>query len=340
VGVEKFVYHDGADMDLEPKWKTAPELIEAFKFEENDSVFKEIYLEMKADWGKQNLGRGIKRYVERLTDLYQVELVLRGTANLVNTIVEHNQSGEPIETLVFLDKSARNLAYVFTEMWLRLEQENILTAETKRPEIRFLNVNNDNGQMYVLVPEMERSLLAERLRPQDFIGKKVAIIDEYTETGGTLKKTQEMLRKMYGTKAIRMAGLYNLPGWYGGKDFGVLGITDLNLGTRYREVKELLREASEEELFLLTEAAQRLGREKFVKKAFRITEDPEWKEIEAVMMNLGMLRGDGLFVWHCIDSAGELLGRPLNDKHLEQNNRLIRELLKSMVNRLIDKKLS
>jgi hypothetical protein len=60
-------------------------------------------------------------------------LLVRGTLNLINTVIEANNNGQPIEVLVFLDKSARLAQYLFQILWEKLVTRNTKYLAIQKP---------------------------------------------------------------------------------------------------------------------------------------------------------------------------------------------------------------
>lgn len=350
--MENFIYYDEGDTDTRVKWKNAPIIVEETRAAKKDPVFREISDYLLCEWHKWPGNEDIEKRLLDLTSPEQVELIITGVVNLTNTVLDHDREGKPIDTFVFMDKSARNLAYAFKEMWRRLKKEKIIKEEISLPSIRFINIDCD--YLEVASTEIQMALLKERIRSSDYVGKKVVIVDEYVESGRTLRKAQETLFQMYGINPIRMSGLRGLPGWYGSKELGLLGVTDLeDQEGLYNDVKENLNTLPVENIVLVAKVARKLGREGFLqvvedirtpletlaKKRCRYMTE-EIKEVRKILRSVQMTPDDAICIWDFVDSAGELLARPLNDRVLESNGKKLRSILKMEVNKFVDLQLA
>ena len=155
-------------------------------------------------------------YVEadRLFDRKNKESSFRlfsGTINVINYVL--NQRGDPFETIVFLDKSARLAAHLFRVTWSLLQQRKLISEEFARPNIRFFNVGK--GSLEKAKSDASQSLLASKLRTADYEKKRVLVVDEVVASGSSSRLAMNVLRNIFGARVETLEAYSREPGWYG-----------------------------------------------------------------------------------------------------------------------------
>lgn len=150
--------------------------------------------------------------------------------------LDHPESGTP-DYVIFLDKSARPLAWLVKEFWPHLAQKvpadpNNPKSELvtpKMPEIKFLNIDREAWQEIVgrsdtgvidvsgvSKTDIEdlRGIFLKNSRDDNnstfeqealFDGKSILVIDEVKTTGDTLETARKMLGRAFPTAIIRDA---------------------------------------------------------------------------------------------------------------------------------------
>lgn len=108
---------------------------------------------------------------------------------------------EEIDALIFLDKSARPISWLFREIWRR---EHV---DQKRPEIRFVNVGRST-ETYLNRTE-DSELLSpgaigemRELFGGQFDGKKVVVVDEVVSSGKTLEVAAQLVRDSFPAACV------------------------------------------------------------------------------------------------------------------------------------------
>ena len=141
--------------------------------------------------------------------------LMSGTCHLINTLIQRHTEGKPVDTIIFMDKAARLAAHLFNVTWALIEQRQTDTADfpVKKPQIRFINSGREptNKFGHTATQEQLRSLY----RAEDFTGN-VMIVDEYVQSGSSLRKTWRALTaSSYAPKdMVGMAQFAHLPEWY------------------------------------------------------------------------------------------------------------------------------
>lgn len=125
---------------------------------------------------------------------------------------------DSIDTIVFLDKSARPVAWFFNAFYDTLVQENEDGTKPKKPNIKFTNIDREQWGPLIGRSEDEEGIVYDRL-PQKSIenlqnvfapvsndqslssGKNVLIVDEFRASGDTLDMASEIFARAFpGTK--------------------------------------------------------------------------------------------------------------------------------------------
>lgn len=157
------------------------------------------------------------------------------------------------ETIFFLDKSARPVAYMFRKLF------PIYYPGIEAPEVRFINIGGSGSKLYDTDSrpftgdsEIIRQTYGEHIN----IGGRITIVDEYSHTGQASKRAAEVLNKAFPKATVTTMVAYNkLPNWYQNEDY--LGVEEytkydyekkalvkLNqeLGTEYKDKLEMLND--------------------------------------------------------------------------------------------------
>lgn len=157
------------------------------------------------------------------------------------------------ETIFFLDKSARPLAYIFRKLF------PVYYPDTKMPEIRFINIGGSGSRLYdkdsrpfTGDPEIIRRIYGSHINMEG----RIAIIDEYQHTGQASRHAMEVLRKAFPRAVVIIMIAYDkLPNWYQNEaylgveeytkyDYEEMALRELNkeLGTTYKDRIEILND--------------------------------------------------------------------------------------------------
>ncbi len=154
-----------------------------------------------------------------------VWMLVDGVANLCNYIINCQNQGDPVDTLVFLDRSARPGAYLFRLVWNELSQTHKIPTSVKRPRIKFMNLGKDGFNLRyneVFSENYENSthisllhsLFAQLYPREDFNDKKVLIVDESFESGDTAKLAMKLISEVFRASVSGLALFRNFPSWY------------------------------------------------------------------------------------------------------------------------------
>lgn len=177
------------------------------------------------------------------------ELIIQ-TDKFMQRFGEMIKKQEISDTIFFLDKSARPVAYMFRKLF------PIYYSGAKVPEIRFINIGGSGSKLY---DTDSRPFTGDLEIIRQTYGKhinmkgRIAIVDEYSHTGQASKRATELLSKAFPTATVTTMVAYDkLPNWYQNMDYlGVeeytkydyegMALEKLNqeLGTKYKDRWEM-----------------------------------------------------------------------------------------------------
>ncbi|CAN5244730.1 hypothetical protein BH09PAT2_BH09PAT2_10300 [soil metagenome] len=115
---------------------------------------------------------------------YEMSLLAEGTVNLINLIVD-----KEFDTIFFLDKSARQAAYLTHQTWKRIYP----TADF--PQIRFVNVGRSDT--FSAYSDLTEEMIADIRKYEDYNGQKILIADEYVSGGTSLYGAQNVILRAF-----------------------------------------------------------------------------------------------------------------------------------------------
>ncbi len=123
------------------------------------------------------------------------------------------------DTIFFLDKSARPLAFLFLSLW------NNMYPEFRPPHVRFIDIGTNTTWSDI----SEEAVAEVRKRYGSLRGHKCIVADEVLASGGTLVKAKSIMKKIYPHNHMiyTVAFCKKTPDWYRSKLYtGVLGVED------------------------------------------------------------------------------------------------------------------
>jgi len=163
---------------------SVPERVSPFNLSGNFSEYRLIDWEV-SQWYKSQLVLNPRSFVEQSTNL------LPGIFNLINFLIEKYAQSETIQTLLFLDKSARLGAFFFQQA----VTEAIELARLQKHDLSYLK----KIQLRFIVPQENQvhspstiTSLRKRYRQLDF-NDRVMIIDEFILSGRSVRNAIKLL---------------------------------------------------------------------------------------------------------------------------------------------------
>lgn len=161
--------------------------------------------------------------------------LLQGTLNLLNKIGGEYLSGTPIDTAVFMDKSARNGAYLFLCLWHGLQERDELPPNMCLPRINFVNIGRSNFDNF-------SGSYGHHMLVRRFLGSKmnILVVDEHVSSGATILTAINMFRQNLKQGCAGIENFQKLPPWYG-DDSGILGIKEFTTKGKHDLAKMLNR---------------------------------------------------------------------------------------------------
>lgn len=166
------------------------------------------------------------------------ELIVQTNA-FMQRFGEMIQKQELPETIFFLDKSARPVAYMFRKLF------PVYYPDTKIPEVRFINIGGSGSKLYDTAsrpftgdPAIIKQVYGESINQQG----RIAIIDEFSHTGQASKHATEVLNKAFPEATVTTMVAYDkLPNWYQNENY--LGVEEY---TKYDYEKKALEKVNQE----------------------------------------------------------------------------------------------
>lgn len=336
--------------------KKAKEYIKCTPTEHDDSVYGQVYRLMKEKIDilkKETNDEAIISEILELTIHRRIKELIEGTVNLINAVIEKSSTKHPVKTMVFLDKSARNGAFLFSVMWRELEKIKAI-PNIPKPEIRFMNIGKHSNNKHSSGAAL--ALLGSVFNKEDFPDGGVLVVDDYIESGDSAKRAMKTLLDEYNIHVNAISQFHDISPWYHADSVGVTGIAD-SYTNEYDQIKfeRLLtmdiQTALNLERIVNTPGArfQKLYQTVYAQLHDK-TSNTDVQELERMedlnipkedvemltdlIKKYGLKFDDGKYVEEFIRSAGGFLARPMKYKtnaRLQKNNVIYRAFLKDMV---------
>lgn len=233
-----------------------------------------------------------------------------GTIRLINFIIyETIQGGRNIDTLIFLDKSARPGAYLFSQTWNELSQRSLIPDGVKKPAIKFLNYSTYD---FVNIRSSAKKLLKMYFKGK--LGSNIIVVDESwasrSSTQGAMDLIDQISRKkiIFKNNVIGVPNFPDFPEWYHNTSFSP--IADLPLEVRVNAA-DCLDQIGETQLFVLAKLTD-FEEEEFV----RSTQVNEILKPTRGKKSPNQISSDEAYIetnraiYYYIKSAGGLLSLP------------------------------
>lgn len=160
----------------------------------------------------------------RFSDIEKKPLLLpsselvESTYRFIDSFAARIRDGNLPKTIFFLDRSARPVAYIFRKLF------SVYYPKISSPAIRFINI----GQNGIAPISYEMSFNGPASIIKDIYGghidsrATILIIDEWSQTGVTIKKAEKLLSDAFPEATIQSQIAYKrLPCWYDSNYLGV-----------------------------------------------------------------------------------------------------------------------
>jgi len=138
-----------------------------------------------------------------------------GMIDIVNLLIESINVQEPINTIVFLDKSARPVAFLLQQIYKELKKSSKVPEEFKLPQIVFFNPSG----FYDTTSSIQKKIIKEFFSQADISGN-VLIVDEVILTGSSSQFVKDALEDYKDDKGLSSmnikvkAAFDSIPDWY------------------------------------------------------------------------------------------------------------------------------
>lgn len=261
----------------------------------------------------------------------KIENLIDGTINLADKIIESSKNGNPIDFLVFMDKSARNGAYMLRVLWSELDKRGEIPNGVVLPECRFINIGRyDDGKH-----ASEAALALLRLKYKNiFKDKKLLLVDEYTQSGDSLKLGEKTLKSVFSPKEISgFQQFHLLPGWFFDDRFKtVADVGDRDswhVDGNFERVASILDNLKQQRVIEFYSRIYGLSENEF----YRALKVVGWKNlnIRSDFKSLGVSLKYKKIVWNYFHTAGGFTAIPFTDDESTELSREYRHVLKEIM---------
>lgn len=290
----------------------------------------------------------VEHYRDLLYEPARVEVLMRGTMHLIDTIIQQARKGERIDTLVFLDKSARFGGYLLNQCWSELTKRKEIPNEIKLPTIRYVNIGRFDDEKHETSIALQ--LLNTVWKQFDFEQKNVFIVDEIVASGGSLRLALKTFQEVFGVVATGIAQFKQCPIWYGAEN--MLGVEDRHIDWY---VEDGLKRLNEHESGLLCKLAKATTKDEFselivkiltlhkqyvssiaatyyINNQLNLSLSPaDFKTICAIMNKCNLETTEFESIWEYVHTAGGFIISRTDEISDRANHAYFRQLLKTMV---------
>lgn len=166
------------------------------------------YKEVEGDFRQVDFNKGPQN---GLIALFKTrDLVPRGMKDLAEGTISliNKNLDKDIDTIFFLDKSARPAAYLFRETWRRL------LPDKKLPNVCFINIgryqsrSRHQRQLFELPQLSDDTLNYLRKKFDGIEDDKILVADEFVNTGESLKRAVGVIGKVFPEASVEGTGIY------------------------------------------------------------------------------------------------------------------------------------
>ena len=261
--------------------------------------------------------------IKDLPNSLSIEMMLEGTINLANTIIEQFDDNNPVDFLIFLDKSARNGAFMLKVLWKELDKRGEIPSGVNLPEIRFMNIGKGDDRKH----ESEAALTLLKLKYGSTLkNKKLVLVDEYVETGNSLRLGLQTVKSIFEPREIMGVQQFSsAPHWYHNDHFKM--VEDIDRQYCVNTTFSKLDEANSEQIISIYRLMSDLPRDNF-NRQFNGNVDLSVRDI------LNILKIDPVnydIVWDYIHTAGGFITVPFWNENNKNTSKDYRRLLKGIV---------
>ncbi len=170
-------------------------------------------------------------------------------------IADASRAGKPVESLLFLDKSARLGAFILRQVWREVLSRSSKLDGISEPRHYFLNAGGSECKLSSERYQSGRAHdLLRQIYDQDTFTRSTLIIDEYSISGSAARSALQTLSDVYNIDTISISHFRKTPMWW---------FYDRVKGVREyffsEETSQLLREVDDGQLQSLAEFFQRLS---------------------------------------------------------------------------------
>jgi len=170
-------------------------------------------------------------------ELLTHEELVEQTRAFMQKFQKQSKSGELPDTIFFLDKKARPLAYMFRKLF------PTYCPDAKTPAIRYINIGREQTHDYYDDTTKDRHFTGDPAIIASTYGKyidtkgRIMIVDEYVDSGKTINNATSMISQAFPDAEISAQTAYTKR-----HKWGVLGIEEYTIDDYMHKALELVNE--------------------------------------------------------------------------------------------------
>lgn len=262
--------------------------------------------------------------------------LIEGNMDLAYRIIHESVSNEPFDVLFFMDKSARNGAYLLKTLWLELDKRKEIPDGVTLPEFRFINMGRNDEHKH----KSKTALTLLKLRyGNNFKGKKIVLVDEYVDSGRSIKLGLKTIKDVFKPREIiGIQQFLTCPNWCYDNKHNLKGVVDV-FGTDILNSEEMavskLEQVKPWQIAKLYRGISNLSESDFCELLLTKNDcKRNWWKITKFMDILdcyGLKPEDSKTVWNYIRTAGGFVTGTSKNEKLIQNNMFYRGVLRTMI---------
>jgi len=304
----------------------------------NDEIWDKIQTRLEPSVRRSHFGNITQRefrIIQETYDASSVNNLISGTINLINTIIDRHHKEVPVNTLLFMDKSARNGYYVFNILWDAYSKLGKIPKMYK-PDIKFLNISQYDHSKNIYPGSL--ALLKNKLNQRNF-SRNILVVDDSVLTGDSMRMTINTISDLFQHRPDGIEQFANTPSWYGEEASGVIGVTDPS--DKHHATYKKISQQPVDQILAVNKIIDTIGERQFTNLAKLIFSLPDHSNVPFSAVSNEDFAIVKSFIFQCqlnkipdavsfFHTAGGFFVSSLPEKSLHENARAYRRILKQI----------